>query len=216
MDQNNSPADPVASSSSGSSSPDISSQEEAEKIKEQGNVAFKAKRYGEAIDFYTRAIDLYGGEPAYYTNRAASYMAIKRFRTALADCQTAARLQAEAPSAKTLVRLARCQLALGSPTPALSTLRDALSAEPNNSAALALQKKVLELEAHLRNFENARSRKEWGMARLALGKCLQGIEGEGGEIPIEWRLWGVELELARGNWDAANIAAKYGFLRNFL
>jgi len=42
---------------------------------------------------------------------------------------------------------------------------------------------------------------------LALDKCLQGIEGEGGEIPTEWRLWRVEHELARGNWDAANIAA---------
>ena len=46
------------------------------------------------------------------------------------------------------------------------------------------------------------------MARLALDKCLQGIEGEGGEIPTEWRLWRVELELARGSWDAANTAAK--------
>lgn len=28
----------------------------AEKVKEQGNTAFKAKRYGEAIDLYTKAI----------------------------------------------------------------------------------------------------------------------------------------------------------------
>ncbi|TFK48414.1 protein prenylyltransferase [Heliocybe sulcata] len=180
---------------------------EAEKTKEQGNVAFKAKRWTEAVELYTEAIDLMPTEPAYLTNRAAAYMALKRFRPALADCQQAATLQSASPSAKTLVRLARCQLAIGSPTPALSTLRSALEAEPGNAAALQLQEKVLELEAHVRNFDGARARKDWGMARLALDKCFQGIEGEGGDTPTEWRLWRVELELARSNWDAANTAA---------
>jgi len=52
------------------------------------------------------------------------------------------------------------------------------------------------------------ARREWGMARLALEKCLQSIEAERDEIPIEWRLWRIELELARRDWDAASIAAK--------
>lgn len=30
----------------------------AEKVKEQGNVAFKAKRFGDAIDLYTKAIGM--------------------------------------------------------------------------------------------------------------------------------------------------------------
>lgn len=135
-------------------------------------------------------------------------MALKRFRPALTDCQAAASLQSAEPSAKTLVRLARCQLALGSTAPSLSTLRAALELEPGNAGALELQAKVLALEAHLRNFREARARKNWGMARLALDKCLQSIDGEGGEIPTEWRVWRVELELARGSWDAANAAAK--------
>ena len=50
--------------------------------------------------------------------------------------------------------------------------------------------------------------KEWGLARLCLDKCLQAIEGEGGEIPDDWRIWRVELELAGGNWEAANNVAK--------
>jgi DnaJ family protein C protein 7 len=135
-------------------------------------------------------------------------MAIKKFRPALEDCQQAAAFQSASPAPKTLIRLARCQLATGSPTPALSTLRSVLSIDPTNAAALQLQEKVLELEAHLRNFEGAKRKKEWGMARLALDKCLQGIEGEGGEIPTEWRLWRVELELTRGNLETANLAAK--------
>ncbi|KAH9947725.1 protein prenylyltransferase [Amylocystis lapponica] len=179
----------------------------AEKVKEQGNTAFKAQRFQDAIELYTKAIDLRPTEPTYLTNRAAAYMALKRFRPALSDCQQAASLQSDAPSPKTLIRLARCQLSTGHTAPALSTLRTVVSLDEKNAAALQLQKKVLELEAHLRNFDGARGRKDWGMARLALDKCVQAIDMEGGDIPTQWRLWRVELELARGNWESASTAA---------
>ncbi|KAF9554548.1 protein prenylyltransferase [Agrocybe pediades] len=179
----------------------------AEKTKEKGNVAFKVGKYAEAVTLYTKAIELNPLEPSYLTNRAASYMALKRFRMALEDCQVAASLQSAAPSPKTLLRLARCQLALGSSTPALSTIRTILSIEPKNAQALQLQDKVQVLENHVKTFEAAKQKKEWGLARLALDKCLQAIEGEGGDIPAEWRYWRVELELSRGSWEAANIAA---------
>ncbi|KZT00971.1 DnaJ-domain-containing protein [Laetiporus sulphureus 93-53] len=179
----------------------------AEKVKEKGNTAFRSKRFTDAIESYSRAIVLNPAEPTYLTNRAAAYMALKKFKLALSDCQQAANLQSESPSAKTLIRLARCQLSTGSTTPALSTLRAVLDLEPNNTAALQLQKKVLELEAHLRNFQGAKSRQDWAMARLALDKCVQAIEAEGGDIPIQWKLGRIELELARKNWDAAGVAA---------
>ncbi|KIK03698.1 hypothetical protein K443DRAFT_465233 [Laccaria amethystina LaAM-08-1] len=179
----------------------------AENVKEQGNVAFKAAKYAAAVELYTRAIELNPFEPSYLTNRAASYISLKRFRLALEDCQMAASLQSAAPSPKTLLRLARCQLALGSSTPALSTIGTVLALEPKNTQAVQLKDKVTALEGHVRNFESARKRKDWAMARLALDKCLQSIEGEGGDVPTEWRIWRVELELSRGSWDAANIAA---------
>ncbi|KAI0354284.1 DnaJ-domain-containing protein [Trametes cingulata] len=180
---------------------------QAEKLKEQGNTAFKAGRFQEAIENYSKAIELRPSEPTYWTNRAAAYMALKRFKPALSDCQQAASLQSANPSPKTLVRLARCQLSTGSTAPALSTLRTVLSLDAKNDAALKLQQRVLELEAHLRNLERARERKDWGMARLALDKCMQVIEGEGGDIPVQWRLWKVEHEIARKNWESASIAA---------
>jgi DnaJ family protein C protein 7 len=135
-------------------------------------------------------------------------MAIKRFRSALGDCQTAATIQSAAPAPKTLYRLARCHFALGSSIPALSSLNAVLALEPKNRVALQLKDKILEFSAHLRNVQSARARKDWGMARLAIDKCLQSIEAEGDEIPTEWRLWRVELEIARGNWDLANLSAK--------
>ena len=84
-----------------------------------------------------------------------------------------------------------------------------LAIDDKNIAALQLQKKVLELEGHLNNFETAKSKKEWGMARLALDKCLQAIESEGGDIPLQWRIWRAELDIARRNLDAAAITARY-------
>ncbi len=71
-----------------------------------------------------------------------------------------------------------------------------------------MQTKALELEAHVRNLEMSRRRGEWALARMALDRCLRVVEAEGSEIPIEWRVWRVEIELARGNWDGANSAAK--------
>lgn len=185
---------------------------EAEKLKERGNDSFKDGRYGEAIDLYTKAIDLVPTEPAYLTNRAAASIAIKRFRPALADCRLAATLQATASAGgaappKTLLRLARCQLALAQTTAALSTLRAVLAAEPGSTAAAQMHARALELEAHTRNLVASRQRREWGMARIALDRCLQVVEAEGSETPTEWRQWRVELELARGNWDGANSAA---------
>jgi DnaJ family protein C protein 7 len=84
-----------------------------------------------------------------------------------------------------------------------------LSAEPGNAQAAQMQARALELEAHVRNLEAARRRGEWAMARVALERCLRSVEAEGSEIPVEWRVWRVEIELARANWDGANSAAKY-------
>jgi DnaJ family protein C protein 7 len=112
------------------------------------------------------------------------------------------------PQTKTLLRLARCQLALAQTTAALSILRNVISEEPANAQATQMQTKALELEAHVRNLEMSRRRGEWAMARIALDRCLRVVEAEGSEIPIEWRVWRVEIELARGNWDGANSAAK--------
>jgi DnaJ family protein C protein 7 len=151
-------------------------------------------------------------EPSYFTNRAAAYIALKRFRPALEDCQVAASLQSASPSPKTLLRLARCQLAIGSSTAALSTIGGILTIDPKNSQAIQMKDKVQKLLNHVKNFDQARKKKDWGLARLALDQCLQAVEGDGSEVPPEWRYWRVEMELSRANWEAANAAAKYELL----
>ena len=43
---------------------------EADKLKEQGNVAFKEGRYDEAVDYYSQAIHEVHTNTALFTNRA--------------------------------------------------------------------------------------------------------------------------------------------------
>jgi DnaJ family protein C protein 7 len=120
-------------------------------------------------------------------------MALKKFKPALVDCQYAASLQFLnlSPKNPNLARLVSIRLRI------------------IDSGAIDYWCNFNARYPHLLVFRNAKVKKEWGMARLALDK---GIEGEGGDIPIdsEWRLWQIELarELARRNWDAASIAAK--------
>ncbi|KAF8800864.1 TPR-like protein [Phlegmacium glaucopus] len=181
---------------------------QAEKEKEKGYLAFKTAKYAEAVALYSKAIELNPSEPSYLTDRAASHMALKRFRPALEDCQLAASLQSAAPSSHTLTRLARCQLAVGLSTSTLSSIHKVLALDPRNAEAILLRDKVQILESHLRNFEDAKVNKDWTLVLLALGKCLSAIECEGTDIPVDWTRRRVELELTRGDWEAANTVAK--------
>ena len=136
-------------------------------------------------------------------------MAIKRFRSALADCELAEALQVTesadgAATPKTLMRLARCQLALAQTEAALSTLRTVFAAEPTSAPAAEMHTRALELQVYMRNLVVWRERGEWSMARIELEKCLHAIEAEGNEIPIEWRQWRVDIKR-----DSTNSAAEY-------
>ena len=57
----------------------------AEQKKQLGNTEFKKQNYVAAIKLYTEAIEIQPHE-AIYSNRAASYIALKNFRNALEDC----------------------------------------------------------------------------------------------------------------------------------
>lgn len=147
-------------------------------------------------------------------------MTLKKYQPAISDCQQALFILGSSSTSplmsKTLLRMARCQYAVGSTTAALATLSRLFSLEvisdttpssSNYTQAVQLKQKIVALDGHVKNFESAYKKRDWGMARLALDKCTQAVDAESGECPAEWRVWKVELELVRGNWDAANIAA---------
>eukprot|EP00731_Ephydatia_muelleri_P018189 Em0011g229a len=67
-------------------------QVKAEELKEQGNVHLKEGRYQEAVDCYSKAIDLVlnsAHSATYYCNRAAAYIKLQEHQKALQDCDIA-------------------------------------------------------------------------------------------------------------------------------
>ncbi|KIM25410.1 hypothetical protein M408DRAFT_331174 [Serendipita vermifera MAFF 305830] len=185
---------------------------DADALKEKGNVAFKAAKYAEAIKLYSEAIDLVPSQAAYYANRAAALIATKQFREALVDCQQARTLQQSAPQLKTLIRLARCQLATGSPGPALSTLREAQALEAetktHNKDLWNFKNNAELMQRHLDSVTKARERKDWTTASAALDAARKMLEGAGKDVPTEWRCWSVQLKMARSDWDGATDAVR--------
>ena len=61
----------------------------AKELKEKGNQAFQEKRYDEAENLYSEAIELNVGSGRLWTSRATCRNAMKKYEKALADCDTA-------------------------------------------------------------------------------------------------------------------------------
>nr|XP_045599987.1 dnaJ homolog subfamily C member 7-like [Procambarus clarkii] len=104
----------------------------AERKKNEGNDLYKNKDYREALKLYTQAIDLCPDCAAYFSNRSACYMMLGKYYEALNDAREAVRL--DTSFVKGYLRVAKCNIALGDATAALSVLRQANELEPNNKA----------------------------------------------------------------------------------
>ncbi|XP_071545032.1 uncharacterized protein [Panulirus ornatus] len=117
----------------------------AERKKNEGNEYYKNKEYREALKLYTQAIDLCPDCAAYYSNRSACYMMLGKYYEALNDAREAVRL--DTSFVKGYLRVAKCNIALGDATAALSVLRQAGEIEPNNRA---IQEEVTKAQSLIR------------------------------------------------------------------
>jgi len=94
-------------------------------MKREGNEAFKAKKYEEAIVKYTAAIELDPTNHILHSNRAMCQGALEAWELALQDAQRAIRLSG-GTFAKAYFHVARAELRLGDPEKAEATLLSAL------------------------------------------------------------------------------------------
>ena len=62
-------------------------EEKVDQLREQGNVAVKNKKYEEAIDLYSSAIDLTSHDHRLFANRALCYLKLSQPQQALDDCE---------------------------------------------------------------------------------------------------------------------------------
>lgn len=83
----------------------------AEELKEEGNKAYLAKRFDEALRCYSAAIALSPTTSVLFSNRCAVYLAQNRPEEALADARESVRLDRH--NAKGFLRLGKALYALG-------------------------------------------------------------------------------------------------------
>ncbi|KAF3908731.1 hypothetical protein AA313_de0203036 [Arthrobotrys entomopaga] len=66
-----------------------STKADAAALKDKGNAAFAKKDWNEAIDLYSKAIELDPTVPAYFSNRAQAYIKTEAYGYAISDATKA-------------------------------------------------------------------------------------------------------------------------------
>lgn len=120
---------------------------EAEAFKNKGNSAMAQKNYNEAIDFYTKALNLSPLNPIYLSNRAAAYSASHKHAEAQTDAELA--VAADPKYTKAWSRLGLARFALGDAKGSMEAYQKGIEYEGNGGS-----------DAMKRGFETAKKRVE--------------------------------------------------------
>lgn len=105
---------------------------EAVDLKDQGNALLKDHKYNEAIEAYTKAIDLDPSNPIFYSNRAQVHIKLEAYGLALSDCDAA--LKVDPTFVKAYYRKGVSLMALLDYKAAQSNFRIVLKKMPHDKA----------------------------------------------------------------------------------
>lgn len=105
---------------------------EAEEAKQRGNELLKAEKYLEALEMYSKAIDLDPQNAVYFCNRAAAFSKLEKSQEAIADCEAA--LTIDPTYSKAYGRMGIAYAASGDHQKALECYQKALEHDPNNES----------------------------------------------------------------------------------
>ena len=120
--------------------------ETAKDWKDKGNGLVKEKKYKDALDCYTKAIEIDPNEPILYSNRSAMHFNLSEFNEALIDAETA--ISINSYYAKAYLRKGKALEGLNKAEEALETYKLGLEKDKENSQLLQASK---ELESTLNN-----------------------------------------------------------------
>jgi len=123
---------PAATQATTSSNLTASDKAKAEALKQAGNQQMTAKSFDAAIESYTKAIDVDGSNPVYYSNRAAAYSSQGDQHSAVADAEKA--LELDPGFTKAYHRLGYAHFSLGQYKEAQSAFQKGLQLDPSNVA----------------------------------------------------------------------------------
>merc|ERR1712013_344818 len=80
------------------SPPSAADKEEAERLKTEGNNLMRTEKFVEALEMYSKAIELDGSNPVFYCNRAAAHSKMNNHHLAIEDCESVAGWSATGPA----------------------------------------------------------------------------------------------------------------------
>ena len=123
----------------------IADKMRAGELKEQGNAFFISGKYEEAAESFSQCIKIDPGNEVYWSNRAASYINLKRYVDAERDARKVVALK---PTwVKGWARLGAALLAQEDGCEAREALERAVALEPNNTTIQTQLSKAMALEA---------------------------------------------------------------------
>ena len=118
----------------------------AKEWKDKGNALVKEKKYKDALDCYTKAIEIDPNDPILYSNRSAMHLNLSEFNEALTDAEKAISIKAD--YGKAYLRKGKALEGLYKVDEALKTYKLGLERDKENAQLLQASQ---ELEASLNN-----------------------------------------------------------------
>ena len=118
----------------------------AKEWKDKGNGLVKEKKYKEALDCYSKAIEIDPNDPILYSNRSAMHLNLSEFKEALEDAEKA--LSIKSDYGKAYLRKGKALEGLNKPKEALEAYKLGLEKDKENAQLLQASQ---ELEANLNN-----------------------------------------------------------------
>jgi len=168
-------------------------------FKEQGNVAFAAKKYDEAIECYTKAIRLDDKNHVFYSNRSASYAGKQKWTEAIDDAKICIKLN---PSfIKGYYRLATAQIEQNVLDAATATIKQGLNIDPDNLQLARLMRTVKSKKASVKA---AASTSAAAAAASAARMSSSSGGGVGGDSSLSKELIDLQNQL-RGSMRDYNV-----------
>ncbi|XP_019854968.1 PREDICTED: dnaJ homolog subfamily C member 7-like [Amphimedon queenslandica] len=144
--------------------------ESAEKLKTDGNEAYKAKNYQLAVRLYSTAIDHAPDQASYYGNRSAAYMMLGHHQRALEDAQMAIKLDPN--FVKGYLRAAKCHMMMGNPSLSTDYYDKVLMIQPGNSQAKEEKKQCESMIHYLTRAEQEFDKSKFRECIFSLDQCL--------------------------------------------
>ena len=134
------------------------------------------------------------------------YISQKKFRLALADCETARTLQPSKPDVRILLRHARCQVAIGAASSALKTLQTAREAQPGIGKTTdykSLKEQADQMQQLFRKIGTERRHQSWESGRRLVTRLLGMLECQYEDTEPRLIVWDMEFRIAAQKFESA-------------